>query len=259
MQLISHALRQGHPVLFLSYDQSAAQCVRQMIAQEKGIDLRQQRDPSNLMSPQEQDQCVKFALWLKQQPLEVIRCQREGVAQLVSYARRFIKKFANGKTPFIVIDHIKKIKVRDQRMDAGSQSAEITVELKAFADEASAAVLLLNQRNSAGVKRDNPRPIDDDLYGGEGAKQDYDSVMYLYRPQKYRSKRVATAATDRDWKIINKVFGEFGDEEEIRSVAEIGVIKNRFGDPDVREILKFEARYTRYVSKRPPADQSRML
>jgi replicative DNA helicase len=259
MQLMFHALRKGHPVLFLSYDQSAAQCVRQMIAQEKGIDLRQQRDPSNLMTPNEQDQCVKFALWLKQQPLEIIRCQREGVAQLVAYARRFIKSRANGKTPFIVIDHIKKIKVRDTRADAGTQSAEITVELKALADEVAAAVLLLNQRNSAGIKRDNPRPIDEDLYGGEGARQDYDSIVYLYRPQKYRSKRVATAANDRDWKIINKVFGEFGDEEEIRSKAEIGVIKNRFGDPEVRETLKFEARYTRYVSNRPAVAQERMI
>ncbi|WP_338112367.1 hypothetical protein [Rhizobium gallicum] len=43
MQLIYHAVREGHPVLFLSYDQSSAQCVRQMIAQVHGIDVRQQR------------------------------------------------------------------------------------------------------------------------------------------------------------------------------------------------------------------------
>lgn len=250
MQIIYHAVVKGHPVLFLSYDQSAGQCVRQMICQVNGTEVRRQNEPDKFLKKEEQDACLDFAMWLNQQPLDIIRCQREGVAQLVTYARRFVKKRANGRTPLIVIDHIKKIKVRDTRADAGTQSGEITVELKALADETQSAVLLLNQRNSAGVKRDNPRPIDEDLHGGEGARQDYDSVMYLYRPQKYRAKRVATAASDRDFKIINKVFGEFGDEEEIKSIAEIGVIKNRFGDPEVREILKFEARYTRYVSKR---------
>jgi len=249
MQIIYHAVLKGHPVLFLSYDQNAGQCVRQMICQVNGTEVRRQNEPDKWLKKEEQDACLDFAMWLNKQPLDIIRCQREGVAQLVSYSRRFVKKRANGKTPLIVIDHIKKIKVRDPRSDAGTQSGEITVELKALADETQSAVILLNQRNSAGVKRDNPRPIDEDLHGGEGARQDYDSVMYLYRPQKYRAKRVATAASDRDWKIINKVFGEFGDEDEIKTVAEIGVIKNRFGDPDVREILKFEAKYTRYVSK----------
>jgi replicative DNA helicase len=255
MQLICHAVREGHPVLFLSYDQSAAQCVRQMIAQVYGIDVKQQREPMRLMTSKQQDDCVKFATWLDRQPLEIIRCQREGVTQLVTSARRFTKKRSNGRTPFIVIDHIGKVKPRDPKLSADRISADVTVELKALADETGSAVLVLNQRNGYGTKRDNPRPIDEDLYGGEGAKADYDSVIFLYRPQKYRSKRVATAATDRDWKIIQKVYGEFGDEEEIRSVAEVGVIKNRFGNPEIRERLRFVPEYTRYESLKPTRDQ----
>ncbi|MCJ8520472.1 replicative DNA helicase [Pseudorhizobium tarimense] len=45
-QLIYHAVKEGHPVLFLSYDQSAAQCIRQMIAQVHEISVRQQREPT---------------------------------------------------------------------------------------------------------------------------------------------------------------------------------------------------------------------
>jgi replicative DNA helicase len=259
MQIILHAVEQGHPVEFLSYDQSSGQCVRQMIAQKFGITARQQREPNRLMSQSEQDECVRFATWIDRQPLEIIRCQREGVDRLVAYARRFVKRYANGKTPLIVIDHIGKIKPRDPRLDAGRISGEITVELKALADEVGATVLILNQRNTKGMERDNPRPVDGDLYGGEGAKADYDSVLYLYRPQKYRAKRIATAATDRDWKIIHKVYGEFGDDDEIKSVAEIGVIKNRFGDPEIRERLKFEAEYTRYRSMKPKRAQEEMF
>lgn len=254
MQLIYHAVEQGHPVLFLSYDQSASQCVRQMIAQVHGIDIRQQRDPSRMMSPSEQETCVHFAMKIDRQPLDIIRCQREGVTQLVAYARRFIKKHGNGRTPFIVIDHIGKVKPRDPKLSADRISGEVTVELKALADETSSAVLILNQRNSFGTRRDNPRPIAADLYGGEGARADYDAVLYLYRAEKYKAEREKIAASDSDWKKINKVF-----TGDVEGIAEIGSIKVRFGDPTITETLKFEARYTRYVSHREPEPQGRLM
>lgn len=253
IQLILHAVKQGHPVQFLSYDQSASQCVRQMIAQEKGIDIRQQRDPSKLMSASEQEQCVQFAMWLDKQPLEIVRCQREGVTQIVAYARRFIKKHAGGKTPLIVIDHIGKVKPRDPKLSPDRICGEVTVELKALADETQSAVLILNQRNSFGTRRDNPRPIAADLYGGEGARADYDAVMYLYRAEKYKAEREKIAASPADRAKIDRVFGD------VEGIAEIGSIKVRFGDPTITETLKFEARYTRYVSMRPAVAQERMI
>jgi replicative DNA helicase len=254
MQLIYHAVEEGHPVLFLSYDQSAAQCVRQMIAQVHEISVRQQREPMRLMSDSERDRCVMFAHGIGQQPFDIIRCQREGVSQLVAYARRFIKKRANGKTPFIVIDHIGKVKPRDPKLSADRISGEVTVELKALADETQSSILILNQRNSFGTRRDNPRPIAADLYGGEGAKADYDAILWLYRPEKYKAERVATAASDSDWKKINKVF--VGD---IEGIAEIGSAKVRFGDPTIRETLQFEAEYTRYRSMKPKKAQEEMF
>lgn len=254
MQIIYHAVKQGHPVLFLSYDQSAAQCVRQMIAQVHAIDIRQQRQPATMMTKNEQDTCVNFAMWLDRQPIEIIRCQREGVTQLVAYSRRFIKRHNNGRTPLIVVDHIGKVKPRDPKLSADRISGEVTVELKALMDETHAAGLVLNQRNSFGTRRDNPRPIAADLYGGEGARADYDAVMYLYRAEKYKAEREKIAATDSDWKKINKVFGS-----DVEGIAEIGSIKVRFGDPTITETLKFEARYTRYVSNRPPETQGRLM
>lgn len=247
VQQIYHAIRAGHPVLFLSYDQSAGQCVRQMIAQVHGIEVRRQRDPNEFLNREEQNKCLDFATWINTQPLEIIRCQREGVDRLTAYARRFVRKHRNGKTPLIIIDHIGKVKPRDPKLSADRISGDVTVELKAFADETQAAVMILNQRNSDGTKRDNPRPIARDLYGGEGAKADYDAILFLYRPEKYREERVAVAATDQDWKKINRVFG---DEERWKGVAEVGVIKSRFGDPTLREELKFEAKFTRYASFR---------
>jgi replicative DNA helicase len=250
MQLIYHAIRAGHPVLFLSYDQSPAQCVRQMIAQVYEISVTQQREPMRLMSQKEQDRCVTFANWINQQPFEIIRCRREGIDRLVAYARRFIKQKANGRTPFIVIDHIGKVKPKNDKLSADRISGDITVELKALADEGAASVLILNQRNGESGKRQNPRPIAKDLYGGENARTDYDAVMTLYRPEKYKKEMEKVAATPQDWKIINSVFGS-----DIEGIAEIAAIKVRFGDPSLVERVKFEADFTRYVSmvpERPP-------
>lgn len=250
MQLIHHAVREGHPVLFLSYDQSAAQCVRQMISQVHQISGRQQREPMRLMSQTEQDRCISFANWISGQPFEIIRCQREGVDRLVAYARRFIKKLSNGKTPFIVLDHIGKVKPKNDKLSADRISGDVTVEFKALADEVAASVLILNQRNGESGKRQNPRPIAKDLYGGENARADYDAVITLYRPEKYKKEMEKVAATPQDWKVINTVFGS-----EIEGIAEIAAIKVRWGDPTIVERVNFDAAFTRYVSMQPEREK----
>lgn len=252
MQLIYGALIAGHPVLFLSYDQSAAQCVRQMIAQVHSIDTKQQDDPEHRMSQKERDKCMLFVNWLNEQPFEIIRCRREGITRLLSYAKRFIGKYCKDgearKTPLVVIDHILKIAPKDERASPDVRSSAINMEAKAFADETQSAFLILNQRNGQGGYRLNPRPTGKDIYGGEGAKQDYDAIAYLYRPQHWREEMLATA-TKKDLPEINAVFSEFGDRVE--EIAEFGALKARFGGRGVREWEIFEARYTRYVSMQP--------
>lgn len=256
IQLIMAALKAGHPVLFLSYDQSPAQVVRQWIAQEYGIEVRRQRQPAKWLSEQEQTQCVQFAQWIDKQPLKIIRCHREGIKPLLSYIRVFHRSHKdNPKERLVVLDHISKVTPRDPRLDAGSISGEITVELKSTADQNRAAIIALNQRNTAGTNRDNPRPISKDLYGGEGARADYDAIAYLYRAEKYKADRVKIAAGDADWKKINSVFGT---DADIEGMAELGALKVRFGNPNITETLKFEAKYTRYVSK-PEPQEARML
>ena len=51
-----------------------------MIAQAHGISVKQQDEPMRLMSDSERDKCIQFATWIERQPLEIIRCQREGVS-----------------------------------------------------------------------------------------------------------------------------------------------------------------------------------
>ncbi len=243
LQMMSYALRKGHPVQFLSYDQNRVQCVRQMIAQEYGIEARRQRNPK-LLAEKEWEQCVTFATWLDQQRFDVMKCTDQSAAQLASFARTFVKRFANGKVPFIVVDHIQSVEPEDRRADPGTKAKGINKVFKAAAETTDSAWLILNQRNSEGKARENPRPIKRDVFGGDPAIQAYDAMFYLYRQESYKSERVAIAASDRDWKSINKVFGQ-----EIDGLAEIGGLKVRFGNPTIKRELRFEDRFTRYKSE----------
>lgn len=248
IQMIVHALKKGHPVLFLSYDQSSEQCVRQMVAQEHGIEARRQRN-AKLLSESEWETCSRFAAWIDEQPFEVVKCTDQGASQLVGFARTFLKRRANGRVPLIVVDHIGSVKPEDRRADEGTKAKEINKLFKAGAEMTGAAWLVLNQRNSYGMKRDNPRPISADLFGGDPAKQAYDAIFYVYRFKKFLEERKAIASSDSDWKKINKIFPTAVREDGL-DIAEIGAIKVRFGNPHVTHQLIFEDRLTRYRSER---------
>lgn len=251
LQMILHALRKGHPVQFLSFDQSGDQCIRQMVAQEYGIEARRQRFAD--LAEKEWEKVVDFGNWIDRQPFEVVKCTDQNAAQLVGFGRTFVKRHGNGNVPLIVVDHIGSVTPEDKRADEGTKAKNINKVFKAGAEMTDAAWLILNQRNSYGMKRDNPRPISADLFGGDPAKQAYDAIMYLYRQEKFKQERMATAATESDWKKITKVFAA-----EAEGIAEIGAVKVRFGNPFIRKIVKFEDRFTRYVSERQTDQPSLM-
>lgn len=257
IQIVRHALECGHPVQILSYDQSAEQIVRQMVAQAFAIEARRQRFGD--LSKEEWGQASDFAAWLDQQPFEVKDCTHEGAATLSGYARTFTRLHMKEKPALIVVDHVNAISPEKstERADEGTKAAAVNGILKAAAKSLGVPWLVLNQRNTRGMIRDNPRPIAADLYGGEGAKRAYDACFYLYRFRKFCEERKAIASSDADWKKIHKVFPldvVKGDKD----IAEIGCIKCRFGDPTIKETLDFQARYTRYVSQAPEVTQDEM-
>lgn len=256
VQLIVHALKHGHPTCFLSYDQSSDQVMRQMVAQEHGIEARRQRD-AKLLSEREYETCMDFAGWIAKLPFDVLKCTDQSAPQLVSMARTFVKRKGTGKIPLIVVDHIRAIRPENDRGDEGTKALRIGQILKSGAESTDAAWLVLNQRNSYGMKRDNPRPIAADLYGGEGAKAPFDAIVYLYRFLKFLEERKAIASSDSDWKKIEKVFPS-AVRQDNEDIAELGAVKVRFGSPHIRRRLIFEAALTRYKSERPPVDQETM-
>jgi replicative DNA helicase len=243
-QVMYNAAVNGSPVLFLSYDQSAPECVVQMTAQSIGSDAKRIRE--GLLNEAEYRRYLDFLQAYRKLPITIQKCNREGMDQLAAHAQRFVKrnKSRYPGTPLIVLDHTRRVVPKDPKAHEGRIAAEVTSGCKTLAGELDVCWLNLNQRNSAGLKRLNPRPNSDDIFGGEMAVQDYDTLLYLYRPDKYKRRQLDIAKDAREIEEIEKRFHGWEDQ------AEIGAIKVRFGDPKIRRRLKFEAQYTRYVSMR---------
>lgn len=241
LQIVDHAARHEHPVLILSYDQSSEQIFRQMASQRTGIEVPRIRQ--KLLTDREKEFYYKALFDISKLPIEVKRCTREGTAQLGGYVRQFRKRFPSGY-PLMILDHVRKVPARDPRAHEGRIASETNGFCKSMAIEENGVWLSLMQRNGQGVKRDNPRPISTDVFGGEQAKEDFDGLLYLYRPDKYKEDQLRIAKDEKDKLAVEARFEGWQDQ------AEIGALKLRFGDSTVRRRIKFEKEFTRYASMR---------
>jgi replicative DNA helicase len=125
VQLVYHALAAGCAVQFQSFDQSAEQIVRQMVAQRHRIEARRQRFGD--LSQSEWSDAKAFADWIDEQPFEVVKCTMEGAPQLVSYARLQAPQGRRAPT-LIVTDHIKRVtpEKSTERSDPGTKAGTST-------------------------------------------------------------------------------------------------------------------------------------
>lgn len=255
LQLIYEALIKGHPVQFQSFDQNDVQLVRQMVAQQHSVEVRRQRVGD--ISQEEWKTCREFGRWIDAEaPFEIIQCGKENADQLVARARAFINRprkkavaraIKSGKVPLIVTDHIGQITPFDNRADEGTKARMIGGAMKDGARAEGYAQILLQQRNSKGMQRDNPRPIRSDLFGGEPSMAPFDAIAYVYRFLPYYEERKDVASGGKDWERIQKHFpAEVRDHG--KDIVELGALKVRFGPRSNKRQLDFEGRYTRFKS-----------
>lgn len=254
LQIVDAAASAGHPVLFLSYDQTGEQILRQMASQRSGVSYAQMMQKGG-MARRDEQLVIEAADDIRRLPIHPRRCTNEKIGRICGYAQAFAKRWRTRvqrdgtpyKGPLIVLDHNRKVTPDDSRAHEGRIAASINGAGKALAEEIGAAVIFLNQRNSGGSKRDVPRPIALDLFGGEQAREDYDAILYLYRPEKWRDEKLKICASASEEDKIRARFRINGEEPE--NLAEIGALKVRYGDQSVREVLEWEGRYTRYRSR----------
>lgn len=247
LQMAEYAARKGSPVLLMSFDQNGEQVIRQVISQSVGTEVSRIRRRD--VSEKEVERMLAEVQRIKSLPFEIIRCKREKIGRITSYARAFVKRWqmmprpgGAWGTPLIILDHSRKVAPDRPNDHEGRIAGAINGECKATAEETGAAWMNINQRNSGGMTRPNPRPIARDLFGGEQAKEDFDACFYLYRAEKWRDEQLKVA---RDVKEKEQIMQRFGDCE---GKAEIGAIKVRYGSDRETRNLNWEGRYTRYSS-----------
>jgi replicative DNA helicase len=266
LQILRCAADAGHPAFLLSYDQTPEQVTRQMISQATGISVSQMTrynpSTSNTLSAKEMEMIVAETERLRRLPMGAKRLTNQRIGSIASLARSWVGKVRKSRAPdgtpwgapLIILDHNRKVTPEDPRAHEGRIAGAVNGAGKAMAEELGAAVLFLNQRNGKGMGRKVPRPIAEDLYGGETAKEDYDAILYIYRPERWRDEQLSIARDQADADDINKRFmlrKSFNDTpRDPENMAEIGTLKVRYGRTGIKEFVRFEGQFTRYESER---------
>lgn len=244
LQLMRHAAEQGHPCALMSFDQDARSCINQMASQAVGVEgwRIRKRVAGEANEALLREERAKLA----QLPLSVIQCPDAKIEQVLERARAFVE-FHNRRTikaPLIVIDHIMAITDHDPRADAGSKAQHKNRAFRNWAIRHGCAAMMINQRNSSGMRADGnwlPRPTIRDLTGGEAARQDYDVILGMFRPEWWRDEALKNVA-DSDSRRREKIEGMYG---ECAEKLEMSLIKARHGNPRMKRTLRFEGVYTR--------------
>lgn len=250
LQIFHFVASQGHPAIFLTYDQSPAQCIDQIASQITGIENTRLRKRDGLLE-KELDAYYDALKAIRSLPIVIRKCSGsvDGAMQLVRYATNFHNRFCRRprRIGMVFVDHARKVKPYDERAHEGRIAAYNNGVFKQRASDTGMVWLNLMQRSSTGSKRKNPRPIDTDIFGGEMGREDYDGIFYLYRAQKYINQQLQTADDEKE---ADRIRARFARENWEPDEAEVGALKARFADPTRTFRLRFIKESTSYVSKR---------
>lgn len=271
LQIARAGIDAGHPVAIVSFDQSEAQIGMQMISQATGISVSQMRrhkaGERETLNQNEIGLMMAARDDLRSKPLAVKKYANAKIGVICAWVKRWAKSeqkrfAARGMampTPLFILDHNRRVTPEDPRAHEGRIAGSVNSAGKSLAEEIGGAVLFLNQRNSKGAGRYVPRPIAEDLFGGEMSKEDYDAILTIYRPERWRDEQLSIAKDEKEAGEIRRRFmlkKSFDDEpRDPEGMAEIGTVKTRYGSGGMREFVRFIGRFTKYESERRQAQE----
>ena len=100
LQIMRNAAEQNIPVLFISYEQDAVQCIRQMSSQRLKIESKHMRLGD--FTPADYEQISKDHDSIANLPLEIVKAAGWGAGEIAAAIKRFRRKHGKG---LVVIDH----------------------------------------------------------------------------------------------------------------------------------------------------------
>jgi len=248
MQQAYSAAAAGYPAIMFSYEQTPAQCADQIHAQQLGIEaihIRQGR-----ITMDDFDRVHEHATAASKLPFTVQNAAGCTASDLRVRTQSFVRR--HGKA-LVIVDHAKRVIPYDQRAGLSDRVNQVYGDLKSLALDLDCAVLLLMQRNSKGFDRRNPEPVDEDCYGGAGAKENLDYLIAIWREVLWMEQR---CRLEKNQERISEWDGKI---TAARDKAKLINLKARFSRTGGVEHVKFVDNLTRFVSPRQDAVEPRMI
>jgi replicative DNA helicase len=237
MQQLYHAAKNGHPAIFFSYEQTPSQCADQIHSQQLGVEARQIRQGRITM--EQFDEIHRHSDTIVKWPMAVQSAAGCSCADLRVRVQSFMKR--HRERPVVIIDHAKRVKPADYRAGLSEQVNQVYGDLKSLALDLDCAVVLLMQRNSRGLDRSNPEPVDGDAYGGGSAKENLDYLIAIWREVKWVEQK---ARLERNQEKKDDLLAW---ADRVRSDVKLINLKARFAKDGKTMKARYEERYTRFT------------
>lgn len=219
------AARDGHPVIFASFEMLPSQMANRAISEitsHFNIPVPYKAMRSGSMSERQMAVVRDAARMFAELPLFFLGREYATAELLGVGVKQALRHVQTDKMPLVVVDYVGLMK--SNARTRYEQITDISIALKALAMQIKAPVLGLSQLNRDLEKRDDKRPTLADFRESGQLEQDADGVLFPFRPV-YYTERAKPDGSDLD---KYEAWEEQVDRE--RTILEIAVAKQRQGD-----------------------------
>lgn len=225
--------RNGEPVLIFSLEMTKRQIVEKYIIETSEVLSHKYRN--NQIDSIDLQRIERAVSDLERLPIFIFDKARIQPKFIRKRCKAIKKKY--GKIGMIGIDYLQLMKPDEKIQVREQEISNISGEIKAIAKEEDTPVIALSQLNKEVSKRNDKRPILDDLRESAAIGNDADAVLFVYRPEYY---------FDYGSHPDEQYSRESITEPEYKITAELIIAKNRFGENMVTVKERFFGGFSRF-------------
>lgn len=223
------ALMQNKSVYFLSLEMPAEQLIARLIP-KVNYSLKLENTVHAVDIENKENEIIQASIFLENSKLEIddfendtIITKKEIMRSLEEYFKR------NGVYPdLVVIDYIQIMKSLNERISENDLITDISNTLQRLAKRTKSVFIALSQLNRSLEERIDKRPTAADLRGSGSLEQDADKIIFTYRDDVYREKRLAEMLIKKpDSSEYAEALNNL--KSQVIQAAELIVGKNRNG------------------------------
>lgn len=192
------------PSLIFSMEMSQHDIVSRLVTKQTGIQLKSLL--TGKLSTTDYARLVNYLPELQEKKLFILDRANISIKYVIEVMKLFHQVY--GKALY-VIDYLQLLAPDGKKANRTEEVSDMTRKLKNIARELDSPVLMLSQLNREADKRTDKRPTLADLRESGSIEQDSDIVLSVYRDEKYN------------------------DDEAVKGIAELGILKNRNGETGI--------------------------